>query len=143
MFLSSGDILFIELLPNKIQKPENGILSKSYSQVLVAWTDKNNYPDASGDFSNAPNFNFNDDQVKFDANSAGDANDNYGSASGFSPKPLLKVKGHPYGVPFSLTIFTGANPAAQHPADFINQAFKTHVREYCLMPRCIVFQKSF
>ena len=48
-----------------------------------------NYPDADGQFDNAPYFNFNDSQVKFDTNWFDNANDNYGSASGFSPKSLL------------------------------------------------------
>ena len=59
--------------------------------------DRNNYPDADGDFSNAPIFNFNDGKVKFNANRVDNANDNYGSASGFVPKSLLFNKEHPYG----------------------------------------------
>jgi len=46
-------------------------------------------PEADGDFSKAPNFNFNDGKVKFDTNWVSNANDNYGSASGFVPKSLL------------------------------------------------------
>lgn len=50
-------------------------------------------PDADGDFSNAPIFNFNDDKVKFDTKYVDNANDNYGSASWFSPKSLFFLKG--------------------------------------------------
>jgi len=46
------------------------------------------YPDADGQFNNAPIFNFNDGEVKFNTNWASNANDNYGSASGFLPKSL-------------------------------------------------------
>ena len=34
-------------------------------------------------FDHAPIFNFNDDKLKFDTNWSDNANDNYGSASGF------------------------------------------------------------
>ncbi len=44
--------------------------------------------DADGVFSNAPNFNWNDGKLKFDTNDVDNANDNYGSASGFFPKSL-------------------------------------------------------
>jgi len=44
---------------------------------------------ADGDFSNAPIFNFNDNEVKFNANWFNNANENYGSVSGFLPKLLL------------------------------------------------------
>lgn len=55
--------------------------------------DTSNYPDADGDFSNAPIFNFNDGQVKFDDNWVDNANANYGSASAFVPKSLQIRKG--------------------------------------------------
>ncbi len=45
--------------------------------------------DADGQFDNAPNFNFNDDKVKFDTNKVSNTNENYGSVSGFLPKLLL------------------------------------------------------
>ena len=51
--------------------------------------EERHYPDADGQFDNAPYFNFNDDKVKFDTNWFDNANDNYGSASGFVPKSLL------------------------------------------------------
>ncbi len=44
-----------------------------------------NYPDADGDFSNAPYFNFNEGRVKFDAYRFDKADPHYGSASGFFP----------------------------------------------------------
>ncbi len=43
-------------------------------------------PDANGVFSKAPIFNFNDDKLKFDTNDVSNANDNYGSVSGFVPQ---------------------------------------------------------
>lgn len=60
----------------------------------MKWTDGNNYPDADGDFSNAPIFNFNDGKVKFNTNWTNNANENYGSASGFGSKSLpAKARG--------------------------------------------------
>jgi len=47
-----------------------------------------NNPNADGDFDNAPIFNFNDDNVKFNTNWVSNANENYGSTSGFVPKSL-------------------------------------------------------
>jgi len=41
-------------------------------------------------FKQAPNWNFNDDKVKFDTNDVSDTNDNYGSSSAFLTKSLLK-----------------------------------------------------
>jgi hypothetical protein len=55
----------------------------------VLWTGKGNYPDADGDFSEAPYFKFNDKQVKFDTKWLDNANENYGSASAFLPKSLF------------------------------------------------------
>jgi len=54
--------------------------------------ESNNSPDADGQFNNAPIFNFNDDKVKFNTNFVSNANDNYGSVSGFVPKFLLITK---------------------------------------------------
>ncbi len=51
--------------------------------------DKSNYPDADGQFDNAPYFNFNDGKVKFDTNRFDNANDKYGAASVFLPKSFL------------------------------------------------------
>ena len=51
--------------------------------------DKSIYWNADGSFENAPNLNFNDEQVKFDTNDMSDTNDNYGSSSAFLPKSLL------------------------------------------------------
>ncbi|MFH1162228.1 MAG: hypothetical protein V1696_03065 [Candidatus Jorgensenbacteria bacterium] len=51
--------------------------------------DESNDPEADGDFSKAPNFNFNDGKVKFDTNWVSNTNDNYGSVSGAVPKSLL------------------------------------------------------
>jgi len=60
------------------------------------------FPDADGQFENAPYFNFNDGKLKFNTNWVSNANDNYGSASAFSPKSLLENdEGHPIGCPFA------------------------------------------
>jgi hypothetical protein len=53
---------------------------------------KAKFPDADGDFSNAPIFNFNDGKVKFNANWFDNANDKYGSVSAFVPKSLLQTE---------------------------------------------------
>jgi hypothetical protein len=47
------------------------------------------YPDGDGQFVNAPYFNFNDGDLKFNTNWVDNPNDNYGSASGFLSKSLL------------------------------------------------------
>jgi hypothetical protein len=57
-------------------------------------------PDADGQFENAPYFNFNDGKVKFDTNWFDNANENYGSASGFVSKSLLTRRGIHHGCPF-------------------------------------------
>jgi hypothetical protein len=44
--------------------------------------------DGDGQFGHAPYFNFND-KAKFDTNDVSNANDNYGSSSGFVSKSLL------------------------------------------------------
>jgi hypothetical protein len=63
--------------------------------------DGGNIPDADGDFSNAPIFNFDDGKVKFDTKWFDNANENYGSASAFLSKSLNSKKGHPQnGCPF-------------------------------------------
>lgn len=51
--------------------------------------DNGKYFDGDGQFQNAPYFNFNDDQVKFNTRKLGNFNDNYGSVSGAVPKSLL------------------------------------------------------
>ena len=63
--------------------------------------DRDKTPDSDVRFDHAPYFNFNDGKVKFDTNWLDNANDNYGSASGFVPKSLLTKKGVP-GTPFSI-----------------------------------------
>ena len=47
---------------------------------------ESNYPDSDVRFDNAPYFNFNDGKVKFDTNWVSNANDNYGSSSGWFPQ---------------------------------------------------------
>lgn len=67
--------------------------------------DEGNTPDADGQFENCPCANFNDGQVNFDTNRFDNANNNYGSVSGFFPKSLLdKGKGHPFGCPLACRI---------------------------------------
>ncbi len=63
--------------------------------------------DADGKFGNAPYFNFNDEQVKFDTNWVDNANDNYGSASGSLPKSLINEGKMPqyWGIFFISRIF--------------------------------------
>lgn len=79
----------------------------NHVQYHVSWfvlrTESSKAPDADGKFSNAPYFNFNDDKVKFDTNDVSNANDNYGSASGFSPKYLVSTKGIPVWDTFCIT----------------------------------------
>ena len=63
--------------------------------------DGGNNPDADGDFSNAPIFNFNGGKVKFSAYFYDLAHDYYGSASAFLSKSLPTKKGYPQnGYPF-------------------------------------------
>lgn len=50
------------------------------------------FPDADGQFVNAPIFNWNDGQLHFNTNWTNDANEQYGSVSGFLPKFLLITK---------------------------------------------------
>ncbi len=82
------------------------------------------FPDADGAFSKAPNFNFND-KMKFGTNDVSNANDNFGSVSGFLPKSLLSPKGV-LVMPFVLSIRC-ANPAAKHPTYLIYDFLKDNV----------------
>ncbi len=52
----------------------------------------NKAPGADGQFVYAPYFNFNDDNLKFNANHVDDANPNYGSASALLPVCHLSKK---------------------------------------------------
>ncbi|MEN9551952.1 MAG: hypothetical protein RI935_329 [Candidatus Parcubacteria bacterium] len=62
-------------------------------QYHVSWfvikMESGKTPDADGKFWNAPIFNFNDDKLKFNTNDVSNANENYGSVSGFLPKYQL------------------------------------------------------
>ncbi|MEK7189293.1 MAG: hypothetical protein AAB671_02225 [Patescibacteria group bacterium] len=71
---------FSRMPPHKIQEEEHSTSGDMDGQK--------HYPDADGDFYNAPCFNFNDGAVKFNTNHVGNANENYGSASAFLPNPL-------------------------------------------------------
>ncbi len=56
---------------------------------------EDNIPDADGQFENVPYLNFNDGKFQLDNNWFDNANDNYGSSSGFLPKSFLKRQRHP------------------------------------------------
>jgi len=73
------------------------VSNKDHLQALVPRTGKDKYPDSDDRFDNAPYFNFDDDRVKFDTNWFNNANDNYGSASGFVPKSSFISKRYPFG----------------------------------------------
>ena len=79
------------------------------------------YPDSDVRFDHAPYFNWNDGKVKFDTNTVDNANDNFGSASGFVPKSLIIAKGTLRGV-FCFFLFRIArpDPAAEHSTYFVN-----------------------
>ena len=79
----------------------------NHVQYHVSWfvvrTESSKAPNADGDFSKSPIFNFNDDKLKFNTNDVSNANENYGSVSGFLPKYLyVRAKGIPTGIPFVL-----------------------------------------
>lgn len=99
----------------------------SKPQSSVTWTGEGNIPDADGRFDNAPYFNFNDDKLKFDTNDVDNANDNYGSASGFSPKSLLKTERRILYQGTPLVFFRRLDPSADHSADFIDNGFQPYV----------------
>ncbi|HEY9583446.1 MAG TPA: hypothetical protein VJI66_00595 [Candidatus Paceibacterota bacterium] len=65
------------------------VSNRDHLLALVPQIGEDKYPDSDHRFSHAPYFNFNDDKVKFDTKHVSNANDNYGSASGFVPKFLL------------------------------------------------------
>ncbi len=94
-------------------------------RVPVTRTDRDNIPDADGDFSNAPNFNWNDGKLKFDANWTDNANDNFGSVSGFGSKSLPFNK-HPLRM---LVVLFGSRsqPASNHSSDLINDSLEYNV----------------
>ena len=76
--------------PNKIQeRDQRFVSSEDRFQASVPRTGKGKYPESDVRFDNAPYFNFNDGNVKFDTNRVDNANDNYGSVSGVRPKYLL------------------------------------------------------
>jgi hypothetical protein len=51
----------------------------------------NKAPESDGVFSNAPYFNFNDENLKFNTNDIDNPNDNYGSASAFVASAVSPV----------------------------------------------------
>ena len=76
--------------PDKIQeRDQRPVASEDRFQAPVPQTDRGKYPESNVRFDNAPYWNFNDGKLKFDTNRVDNANDNYGSASGFLPKYLL------------------------------------------------------
>jgi len=82
-----------------------------------------NSPNADGQFVKAPIFNFNDDKLKFNTNDVDNANENYGSVSGFLPKSLPQKKRMPsrkvYGWAFS-SLLCGSYPSADLSTDLID-----------------------
>jgi hypothetical protein len=83
-------------------------------------------PDADGAFSKAPIFNFNDGKLKFDTNDVSNANDNYGTVSGFLPKYLIVHKMYPYKDTFCFKhlLFLRSNPTTQHTTNLIKNLLK-------------------
>ena len=71
-------------------------------QVPVTLTGRGRYPGNGDGFSNSPYVNFNDGKVKFDTKWFDNANDNFGTVSGFVPKSLFYSKGYPQRIPFVL-----------------------------------------
>ncbi len=54
-------------------------------RASVPWMGKSKNPkNSDAPFDHAPIFNFNDDKLKFNTNWSDNANDNYGSASGWA-----------------------------------------------------------
>mgnify|MGYP001607474922 CR=1 FL=1 len=103
--------------------------SKSRFRASVVRTGGGKNTDSDVRFDHAPIFNFNDDQVKFDTNSQSNANENYGSASGFVPKSLPHhIKGIQFRMPFILKgLCVRSNPSAEHSAYFIYFFLKRNV----------------
>jgi hypothetical protein len=93
----------------------------------VTRTGKGKHPDSDVRFDNAPYFNFNDGKVKFDTNWFDNANDNYGSASGFVPKSLLHRQKSVPADALLLPRAAGTDPSAQHSADLVDDRLKRNV----------------
>ena len=90
--------------------------------------DKGKNPDSDVRFDNAPYFNFNDGKVKFDTNWFDNANDNYGSASGFVPKSLLHRQNSVSSDAVLLSrVCARTNPATEHAADLVDYRLKGNV----------------
>lgn len=84
--------------PDQMQRSEAGCdIPAAFS---VAQTGRGKSPDADGAFSKAPNLNFYDDKVKFEAKDLSNANKYYGSASGFVPKFSSSMQKVSFGIPF-------------------------------------------
>lgn len=83
--------------------------------------DGGNYPEDKDDFVNAPYANFKDDKLQFDTKIVDNANENYGSVSGFSLKSLLSMAGGiRKGAP-RLSSVCRSYPAAKHPPDLVDR----------------------
>ena len=67
---------------------------------LLAYGQQETLPDADGQFVNAPYFYFHDGQLKFNTNRLDNANDNFGSVSGFVPKSLFQKERFVWTAPF-------------------------------------------
>ena len=86
---------------NQIQERE-AVEKYRFKLWWSGWAEVNFRTDGDGVFGYAPNFNFNDDKVKFDANDVSNANETYGSASGAVPKFLLAKQKVSMRIPFVL-----------------------------------------
>lgn len=93
---------------------------------LVTGMGESKIPDADGQFVNAPIFNWNDGKLHFNNNWTNNANKQYGSASGFLPKSLLKMKSIHWGA-FSLVSARGTYPASEHPSYLICFLLKSDI----------------
>lgn len=99
-------------------------------QALVPWTGKSKNPQNSdAPFDHAPYFNFNDDKLKFDTKWSDNANDNYGSASGFLvPKSSSYSSGK--GAATQRPLLSAplrAYPPAEHPTNLVDVSLQRGV----------------
>ncbi len=82
-------------------------------------------PDADVRFDHAPYLKFNDDEIKFDTKHVSNANDNYGSASGFLSKYLDIRKSVPYGDAFSISVYLSVS---NHQASCLSRRWEAEAR---------------
>lgn len=126
----------MRVLPDKIQELDDILFpTRTVCLVSVPRMGKDNYPNGDGKFSNAPYLNFNDDKVKFDTNDVSNANDNYGTASGFFPKSLFWINGV---MRRHLFFILKANESNRQASDLFH-LLKSGVKYIfcCLLPLCL------